>query len=155
MSWLLGSVSTFSAGLGPLFLLPFGRPLGRFGVGGPTGSCRERSTMETITNQWKTFICMFSTSRRQRHIVVKPFFLIRYLNWCALRVFQIHLLKSDTPPAAVSLADPCPCAEAQEVTGRCSAGETALWSHCDSCLCLSTCVKVFGHQKPGGAALRA
>lgn len=29
----------FSAVLGPLFLLPFGRPLGRFGVGGPTGSC--------------------------------------------------------------------------------------------------------------------
>lgn len=33
------SVLTFSAVLGPLFLLPFGRPLGRFGVGGPTGSC--------------------------------------------------------------------------------------------------------------------
>lgn len=29
----------FSAVLGPLLLLPFGRPLGLFGVGGPTGSC--------------------------------------------------------------------------------------------------------------------
>lgn len=38
---ILRSVSTFSAVLGPLFLLPFGRPLGRFGVGGPTGSCEE------------------------------------------------------------------------------------------------------------------
>lgn len=42
---VLDLVSTFSAVLGPLFLLPLGRPLGRFGVGGPTGSCR-------IQNQW-------------------------------------------------------------------------------------------------------
>lgn len=38
------SGSTFGAVLGPLFLLPFGRPLGRFGVGGPTGSCKERES---------------------------------------------------------------------------------------------------------------
>lgn len=40
------SVSTFGAVLGPLFLLPFGRPLGRFGVGGPTGSCRVQLDAE-------------------------------------------------------------------------------------------------------------
>lgn len=58
---------------------------------------------------------------------------------------QIHL---EVLPAAVSVADPCPCAEAQEeVTGQCLAGETALWSHCYSCLCMSTCFKECGHQR--------
>lgn len=41
------SVWTFSAVLGPLSLLPLGRPRGRFGVGGPTGSCKMRLHMET------------------------------------------------------------------------------------------------------------
>lgn len=41
---------TFSAVLGPLFLLPLGRPLGRFGVGGPTGSCGIEIR---YGNQWK------------------------------------------------------------------------------------------------------
>lgn len=40
------SGSTFGAVLAPLFLLPFGRPLGRFGVGGPTGSWKERERDE-------------------------------------------------------------------------------------------------------------
>lgn len=40
---------TFSAVLGPLFLLPLGRPLGRFGVGGPTGSCRVNIMYEKPT----------------------------------------------------------------------------------------------------------
>lgn len=50
------------------------------------------------------------------------------------------------PPAAVSAAVPCLCAEVQEETGRRSFGEMALWSHCYSCLCLSTCVEGRGHQ---------
>lgn len=45
--WFSDRVLTFSAVLGPLFLLPFGRPLGRFGVGGPTGSCKERPNMDS------------------------------------------------------------------------------------------------------------
>lgn len=106
-------VLTFSAVLGPLFLLPFGRPLGRFGVGGPTGSCRVNITHETNQKQ---------SSAPRRHG----------------RTIRMHL------PPAVSEADLCPCAEAQEPTGRSSALETALWSHCYSCLGLSTCVRELG-----------
>lgn len=93
MSWTLRSVSTFSAVLGPLFLLPFGRPLGRFGVGGPTGSCGERSSMEPITNQRK-----------------KNAFFPDYLMMMSVkcRVVQIHkillyLLLFPWPPPAPAL----------------------------------------------------
>lgn len=91
-------------------MLPFGRPLGRFGVGGPTGSCGERG------DTWKPL-----------------------LQSCPP-------LSGWFPPAAVCAAVPCPGAEVQEETGRRLFGETALWSHCYSCLGLSTCVEERGHQ---------
>lgn len=62
------------------------------------------------------------------------------------RAAEIHYFKTQVLPAAVSSADPSPCAEVQEVTGQCSAGETALWSRCYSCLRLSTCFQECGHQ---------
>lgn len=58
----------------------------------------------------------------------------------------MSLLETDVVPVAVCVAGPVPSAEAQEVTGQCSAQETALWSHCYSCLRLSTCFKECGHQ---------
>lgn len=60
------SVWTFSAVLGPLSLLPLGRPRGRFGVGGPTGSCKMRLHMETehtgetVNSQWMTLNQLFN-----------------------------------------------------------------------------------------------
>lgn len=44
------------------------------------------------------------------------------------------------------MVDPCLCAEAPRATEQCSTQEMALWSHCYSCLRLSTCFKECGHQ---------
>lgn len=60
-----------------------------------------------------------------------------------------------SPPAAACAAVPCLCAEVPEETGQCWFGETALWSHCYSCLCLSTCAEEPGHQSLGEGGLRA
>lgn len=57
-----------------------------------------------------------------------------------------------SPPAAACAAVPCLCAEVPEETGQCWFGETALWSHCYSCLCLSTCAEEPGHQSLGEGA---
>lgn len=67
---------------------------------------------------------------------------------CCLLVVLLAALELvvQQAPAAVSLVDLCPYAEAQEVTGQCLAEEMALWSHCYSCLRLSTCFKLCGHQ---------
>lgn len=62
---------TFSAVLGPLFLLPLGRPLGRFGVGGPTGSCGIEIR---YGNQWKQSSSprRYETTIRMHHLLLFP-----------------------------------------------------------------------------------
>lgn len=68
---VIGLVLTFSAVLGPLFLLPLGRPLGRFGVGGPTGSCRMKIRSG---NQWKQSSAQrrYETTIRMHHLLLFP-----------------------------------------------------------------------------------
>lgn len=95
---VLWSLLTFSAVLGPLLLLPFGRPLGLFGVGGPTGSFGDRINLEP---------------KLTKHQIPK----LELKNRCLWRLRWVELIKSylllfpwSTPAPALGLLRRLGCA---------------------------------------------